>query len=500
MKNNKLNLVIIFIIVLIGFFVFSKNIYSPLSDIGRELYIPQQISKGVVLYKDILIEFAPLGYLLNGLIIKLFGSSINTFLIIGFSLSLICLYACYYITELYTDKTVSLSVAVTLIPVCVFSPYISNWITPYSYPFLYALTAFLWSLYFLLKSFKFENKNFFILSCILFGFSIICKYEFIFFLLILVFAAIYKKYKLKYLLLILLFPLIAVIILLVQGCKINDFYNTFIYFLNFTKSPSLNYFYTYSGIFFNISNLKKIIISLFKYDFLTFFRPIYLIILVIFISGIKHIQKNPLLLLLFLSALFSSIKTIGGISLEIYGTFFLPLLFICLISFIYKYINKLFIIIFCIVIFISYSLFNVRVNESFEYKVNTNLTINLREIFYKPTSETIEYINENTNVNDTVLVIPESTIINYFTNRKSHNFLYTLVPPNYETITEPKIIGLLKSNPPDYIIISNICYPWYQEGSFIRTWGKNIYEYIQQEYTIDKSIGDEVIMDVYKKN
>ena len=73
MKDNKLNLIIIFFIILIGFLVFANNICSPLSDIGREFYIAEQVAQGNVLYKDILIEFAPLGYLLNGFIIKIFG-------------------------------------------------------------------------------------------------------------------------------------------------------------------------------------------------------------------------------------------------------------------------------------------------------------------------------------------------------------------------------------------------------------------------------------------
>ena len=500
MKNNIFNLIIIFIITLIGFFIFSHNIYFPLSDIGRELYITEQISKGSVLYKDILIEFTPLGYLINGLILKIFGSSINTFLIIGLALSIICLYGCYYITKFFTDKTISLFITATIIPVCIFFPYISNWITPYSYSILYALASFLWALYFLLISVKTENKNYFILSCILLGFSIISKYEFFCFIFVLLFAAIYKKFKLKYLLWILLFPVISMIILFVQGCSINDIYNTIKYITALSKSHSLINFYHYSGIFFNISKMQKNINIFFNYNFVTFFFPMYFIILIIFISNIKYIKKNILLLILFLSAICSSIKTIGGISLEIYGTYFLPLLLICLISFLYKHINKILIIIFCIVIFISYSIYELTLYGIKEYKAPKNQTVRLFEEFYNPISETVEYINKNTNPDDTVLVIPEGTIINYFTNRKSHNSLFNLVPSNSEALTDSKIIELLENNPPNYIIISNLRYICYKKGSFIKTWGKNIYEYIKQHYILDETTGDEVMMYIYKKN
>ena len=67
MKNKiDLGYLLLFLIFFIfSFLSFGMNVYSPFSDIGRELYIPQQILNGEVLYKDIFNVYPPLSYLLN---------------------------------------------------------------------------------------------------------------------------------------------------------------------------------------------------------------------------------------------------------------------------------------------------------------------------------------------------------------------------------------------------------------------------------------------------
>ena len=106
--NNKVAIIIIFILCVIGFLLFGNNIYSPYSDIGRELYIPWQIAQGKVLYKDIFCIYPPMGYLINGFIVKIFGAKLFVFTIIGFVISLLSLIACYLISGKYTDKKTAL--------------------------------------------------------------------------------------------------------------------------------------------------------------------------------------------------------------------------------------------------------------------------------------------------------------------------------------------------------------------------------------------------------
>ena len=68
LKNNIIPIFIIVILSCICFVFFKSNVYSPYSDIGRELYIVQQMLNGEVLYKDIFNVYAPLGYQINALI------------------------------------------------------------------------------------------------------------------------------------------------------------------------------------------------------------------------------------------------------------------------------------------------------------------------------------------------------------------------------------------------------------------------------------------------
>jgi len=79
--NYKPKIIHIFVILfllnlLIFTFFYGKT--SLFSDVSRELYIPIAMNNGEVLYKDIFNVYAPLGYQINEIIIKLFSDKINT--------------------------------------------------------------------------------------------------------------------------------------------------------------------------------------------------------------------------------------------------------------------------------------------------------------------------------------------------------------------------------------------------------------------------------------
>ena len=78
-KTEILYILLLIIFVIVAFFLFRENIYSPYSDIGREMYITEQVKNGLVLYKDIFNVYSPLGYWLNAIIIKFFGNNLNIF-------------------------------------------------------------------------------------------------------------------------------------------------------------------------------------------------------------------------------------------------------------------------------------------------------------------------------------------------------------------------------------------------------------------------------------
>ncbi len=543
---NKYNIIYLFLILiftLLFFNCYKYYIYSPYSDIGREFYIAAQMHDSALLYKDLLNVYAPLGYQLNSFAVSLFGDGINTFVHIGLFISLLCLLAIFLITELFTNKHMAFALTVMLLPVCAFFPSISNWITPYSYSIMYALTGFLWALYFLIEYLKDEkpNNKLIILSWLLMGFSISSKYEYSLFIFVLVAAMIYKKTNkfvwLKSFAAFCLIPFLSFFLLLCQGVKIQDFFNAFIFMIQLAKSYSVKYMYYYNGFTISADSLKNALYSTY-YDFYYIFENLkrynennplsgvqsnavsfrilgYLSILsaVIFISGLfykkikyKYMFNNAdiMLMFLFASAIVSSLKCIGSISFEIYGTYFFPILIISILAFVYnskflKIFNRIFVLI-CLSIAFFYCIDNFQnvKNENFKILNTQKGEIKIKSMFYDSTILLMNYIQENTKEGDTLLFVPEGVFINYLTNRKSDNKLFYLIPPNCEIMTDNFIEAEIKENKPDFIIFTNISYRDFGQTSFKNSWGKNIYNYIKELYNEEVVLGEDFKLFIYK--
>ena len=150
-KYDLVYLAVILIIMTAGFYFFGRNIYAPYSDIGREFYIPYRMSQGIVLNRDIINIYGPLGYFINTLLLKIAGSGVNVFLFLGFILSYLSLILIFKINTFFLNKNISFLLTLCFIPSCVFYPSNSNWITPYSYSILWALFGILISIYCLFK-------------------------------------------------------------------------------------------------------------------------------------------------------------------------------------------------------------------------------------------------------------------------------------------------------------------------------------------------------------
>ena len=105
--KNKLEIIYIILIIIaciFAFILFGKNIYSPYSDIGRELYVAEQVKDGAILYKEVFNVYFPLGYWMNAILIKIFGSNLNTFYGIGLFLTILTAIPLFLLTKIYTNK------------------------------------------------------------------------------------------------------------------------------------------------------------------------------------------------------------------------------------------------------------------------------------------------------------------------------------------------------------------------------------------------------------
>ena len=114
-----------------------------LIDYGRELYVPWQITKGAVLYQDILHYYGPLGVSLNAGLFRVFGVGFDTLflaslvMLTGFTIGL------YMLLKRMTDRlTAGLAVFLFLCAFA-FGNYVGignyNFVSPYSHDTVYGL-------------------------------------------------------------------------------------------------------------------------------------------------------------------------------------------------------------------------------------------------------------------------------------------------------------------------------------------------------------------------
>ena len=102
LRKDYVYLAVLFTVIVLMFIFTYGNLYNVHSDIGREFYIPSQMLKGEVLYKDIYNIYPPLGYFINTAIIKIFGNFFITFYLIGLLLSVLILIPVYKLAKKYS--------------------------------------------------------------------------------------------------------------------------------------------------------------------------------------------------------------------------------------------------------------------------------------------------------------------------------------------------------------------------------------------------------------
>ena len=164
-------LAVITLVSLVLFFIFYGKQGVYLIDVGREVYVPWQMLKGQVLYKDIFNVYGPLGYQINTLAYALLGVKLNTLFVVGFLSSLIICFSSFFIAKLFTDRKTSLCITGLTLFVCVYAKGFFNFIFTYSYNAVFALLGFLLSLYFALRFFKDKKSTYLFCSFFFAGFS-----------------------------------------------------------------------------------------------------------------------------------------------------------------------------------------------------------------------------------------------------------------------------------------------------------------------------------------
>ena len=567
-KKDFLCIAIILLISIVFFFLAYARFGMFFIDTSREVYIPMIMNKGAVLYKDIFNVYSPFGYQLNSLLYLIMGENLNTLYIAGFVNCIFFNFGFFAICKLFFKDLIFISLCMTLFVISGFSFSVSldNHIFPYSYSMVYAMSSFTWSLYFLLKYIKYNKYNNLVFSFLFFGLCISFKYEYLLFSLILFYIPFFKSLPLKKIVLLFfvfaLIPSLSLTILLIQGCRLIDFYNAINYMWALSKSKSVRYCYKIMGMLpsFDLLKLllKNFIITncfLFIYNYIFYYSlvkirkvlsysfilllfsfTIYILypyfvvnnseffnwigifdifILIILLVKRKKLYDNfySLFLILSMSSILVSLKSILNVMSCNYGNFFFPFLFLVFTFFFIHYFPMLFnnkiklceykitislLLLLGIVLFTSSNI--QRRSYSFNSQIRTKKgIIYVSQDKAKAINEILTYIKTQTRETDQVLVLCEGAMINFLSDRKSNNKYYYLIPPNIEIFGEDNIVKDLEKDLPDYIVIQPMSYINFKETFFCESFGLKICNIIPKYYKKPIVFGKDFWIAIYER-
>lgn len=511
LKNNW-QLILFNIIILLTFIIGYGHFGDIMVDSFREAYIPSEVVKGQVLYKNIFTIYAPFAYLFNALLFKIFGVRLGVLYGAGLLATYLILNIVFAIANRFMNKTYSLSIVLFIISVSVLSPNVFNFYFPYSYGILYGVLFVLASIYFALKD---KNQ----LSYLMYSFAICSKYEFIF-LLPLLFYVTRTNDLWKNILALLIPFIITYTPLFLMGARLNDIITSLQLILAMSSTKTIYWFYSVMGLTFRIELIPIYIINFLKVFipllFMYYFRSWWLIVLTMIyfyfiVSPELFIYIFPLVLILLvrkfftlsaeklffvLASLLVSMKIFFAETFMSYGVYFIPFALISIFILIPpRYKKPLFIIL--LICALNFGIKNSISLASKNIKIKTE-----RGVVYtsEPSvKETIDYVNDNTALTDRVVVYPECLAVNFMTGRVSDNKFYSLIPLYVETFGENLITKRLNLIKPEHVIISNYNTSNYYFSFFGQDYAGLIYDYVRKNYSQEHEFGKKLMFIIYKR-
>lgn len=512
LKNNW-QLILFNIVILLTFIIGYGHFGDIMVDSFREAYIPSEVIKGQVLYKNIFTIYAPFSYLFNALLFKIFGVHLSVLYLAGLFSTFGILNLVFAIANRFMNKTYSLSIILFIISVSVLSPNVFNFYFPYSYGILYGVLFILASIYFALKD-KFP------LSYLMYSFAICSKYEFIL-LLPLLFYVTRTKDLLKNIIALVAPFIVTYAPLFIMGVRLENIVTSFQIILSMSTTKTIYWFYSIMGLTFRIElipiylvNLLKVAIPLFVLSYIKRWWVIVLTVIYFYfiVTPELFIYAFPLILILLirkfssikseklffvLASLLVSMKIFFSETFMSYGVFFLPFALISIFILIPPKFKKSFFIV-LLACALNFGIQNSKSLMSKNIKINTN-----KGIVYtseKSVKDTIDYIMDNTSLNDRIVVFPECLAINFMTSRMSDNKFYSLIPLYVETFGEDLIVKRLDFIKPKYIIISNYDTSNYYYHLFGQDYAGEIYNYVLKNYSLKKEFYEKLVFMIYERN
>ena len=501
--------------IILCFIIFYGHFGDIIFDSFREAYIPEQIVKGDILYKNIFNIYAPFSYLFNALMFKIFGINLSVLYILGLLSTLGIANLLFLISNIFLEKNYSLAIIIFFTFTSILSPNVFNLFFPYSYGMLYGLLFITASFFCLLKD-KYS------LSYLMYSFAICSKYEFLLLLPVIIIAS-WKNKSCKYLIPFFTPILITFFPLFIQHVGIDNLVATAQIILKMSSTKTLYWFYSVSGLTFRpellliyLENIIKIaiplvfsyfinnkiifpILFLYCYFLITPELIIYIFPLILFLLAIRIKKVSYKEKIFIISTLLISVKTFFSLVLLSYGTYFTPFalisIFILCPNKLKKHLMTLFLI--CS---ISLGIKNIQTLNSKNVKIETQKgVIYTQKASGISINELIQYLLTNTSKKDKIVIYPECLAVNFLADRNSDNKFYSLIPLYVETFGEEIISKRIEKLKPPYIIISNTDTSNYYYSSFGIDYAEKIFKYIINNYEKIENFNNTLNFSVFKR-
>jgi hypothetical protein len=280
----------------------------------------------------------------------------------------------------------------------------------------------------------------------------------------------------------LLIPIVSYGSLILQGLNFDDIKNTTVILNNLVSSPILKMFFVKFGVFFDFKYINLLIN---ENKIFSIFGIIPILNIILLILKRKEIYKEKALFVLVLTSILASLKAFFFLNVKYMGIFIFPICFLVTCILISKYQEKLLILILCICIFI----FAIDDISSLKYKNYFLETKKGNMYTFKrdgmPIKQVSDYILNNTQKNDKVVILPEGSIINFITDRKTDDFYYNLSPLFYNDVFgEEKILQDFTLKMPEFFVILPINNIEYGSSFFGIDYAQNFYEMINNNYNL----------------
>ena len=533
---------VIAVLFLINIFIFNGKMINIHTDFGRELLFSKMVSQGAVLYKDIFNTFVcPFSYLFNAFVLKFAPVNISTFYFLGAINCTVILSCIYFISRKFLSTIPSTVLTIFVMYYCCFYAGLMNFLTPYSYAVVYGLGACLVSVLLYLKFLQTDKKIFLYAAFLFGGLSASCKYEFCLYGLFLFAFFFVKKCDFKAFLLstaaFIFVPLLCGVVLLFQGLNFADISAYLLLLKDFLHQPYLKQVYAITcylnkaslisslktflaaGILFalmyklyennnSISIVKfsrralwlVLILAVIFYFPLTeyfsygFFGFLTYAVLILALFKINELKNNKDVFFLTGAALVASLKSFWFLSANFYGRYFLPLLVVALFVVLKRFYftqqetAQVFEKAFCaILIFLSFSAFRLNLVGVVlkEKKLTTQYgSIALTRAEENELKPIVEYINNNTDEHQKLVVLGQAPLMNFLTNRDSIPLYSHYDEAIAGAYGSERIIKAYEKYKPDFIVI----YDGADENSYCKSYGKTVCKWVFSEYVKEKQI------------